>query len=164
MSDEDRTADLAEDRLWRLRSGMPGPFEMDARAIVEKNPQVAAFLGLDRFLDGVPPLAAVELTDAELTAIGQALLAERDDGEVPPDLLAGLQRVAAAFDQVAGAEPLRPPTTLADLQAAIGAGEPCSRLVEIKNAMDPKSPELQRAVEALRAVGCYSASSTRTDH
>jgi hypothetical protein len=43
------------------------------------------------------------------------------------------------------------------------AGATCQELFDIRNALDPHSAEIPRLNEQLRSVGCYSASSSRTD-
>lgn len=40
-------------------------------------------------------------------------------------------------------------------------GADCRELVELRNGMHPKDPLRNAAVQDLRAVGCYSTSSTR---
>jgi hypothetical protein len=144
--DHDRADALAEDALWRARHGLPGPVASALDAIRERNPELA-----EQILSGDLPPDVHE-------QIGRDFL-ERAGSPAAPELAQLVQNVFAAV----GGPPAPAPATFDDLRAAVGAGEPCSRLVEIKNAMDPKSPELQRAVEALRTVGCYSARSTRTD-
>lgn len=46
---------------------------------------------------------------------------------------------------------------------ALEAGASCSELFEIRNSWDPKSPHIDQANIALREIGCYTSSSTRTD-
>lgn len=47
--------------------------------------------------------------------------------------------------------------------SAVGSGAPCSELFDIRNSWDPKSELIESANEVLRDIGCYSASSERTD-
>ncbi|WP_087485574.1 hypothetical protein [Brachybacterium massiliense] len=46
---------------------------------------------------------------------------------------------------------------------ALESGATCAELFEIRNEWDPKSSKVVQANEALREIGCYSSSSTRTD-
>lgn len=48
-------------------------------------------------------------------------------------------------------------------EEAVDAGASCEELFEIRNGWDPKSPRIEPANEVLRSIGCYSASSERTD-
>ena len=48
-------------------------------------------------------------------------------------------------------------------QDRLGAGATCGELFGIRNAVDPKSPLIDRMNQDLRAIGCYSVSSVRTD-
>lgn len=45
----------------------------------------------------------------------------------------------------------------------LNAGATCEELFGIRNAVDPKSPLIERMNQDLRAIGCYSISSVRTD-
>ncbi|HEX7099645.1 MAG TPA: hypothetical protein VF377_10420 [Acidimicrobiia bacterium] len=47
--------------------------------------------------------------------------------------------------------------------AGIDSGEPCSVLYEYRNALDPKDSRIPQMNEALRAIGCFTSSSERTD-
>ncbi|WP_205470846.1 hypothetical protein [Nocardioides sp. SYSU D00038] len=54
-------------------------------------------------------------------------------------------------------------TTLSDLRDAIDdPATKCAELISIKNELDPKSSDYERAPDLLRSVGCYNSSSTRT--
>jgi hypothetical protein len=55
------------------------------------------------------------------------------------------------------------PATIGDLRAAIETDATCEELIEIKNAMDPKSADLEAAGDVLRGVGCFSVESERID-
>jgi hypothetical protein len=48
-------------------------------------------------------------------------------------------------------------------QDRLSAGATCEELFGIRNALDPKSPLIERMNQDLREVGCYSISSVRTD-
>jgi hypothetical protein len=48
-------------------------------------------------------------------------------------------------------------------QDRLDAGATCEELFGIRNAVDPKSPLIERMNQDLRAIGCYSVSSVRTD-
>lgn len=50
-----------------------------------------------------------------------------------------------------------------DLERAVESDATCAELIEIKNAMDPKSADYTAAPDVLRAVGSYSVTSERTD-
>lgn len=43
------------------------------------------------------------------------------------------------------------------------AGANCPELFEIRNELDPKDPDIPEMNDRLREIGCYSASSERTD-
>jgi len=43
--------DPAEERLWRLRNGLPGPAETAARKLAGRHPGLAAAVGLTRALE-----------------------------------------------------------------------------------------------------------------
>lgn len=45
---------------------------------------------------------------------------------------------------------------------ALNNGAACAELFEIRNGWDSGSPDANKANEALREIGCYSASSERT--
>lgn len=45
----------------------------------------------------------------------------------------------------------------------LDAGANCAELFRIRNAMDPKSPDIEQINEDLRGIGCYSPDSIRTD-
>lgn len=45
----------------------------------------------------------------------------------------------------------------------LDAGAPCQELFDIRNTADPKDPDIKRMNNQLRAIGCYSSSSDRTD-
>ena len=46
---------------------------------------------------------------------------------------------------------------------AVRNGASCSKLYEIRNALDPKDPDIPRMNERLRQIGCHTSTSTRTD-
>jgi hypothetical protein len=48
-------------------------------------------------------------------------------------------------------------------QDRLNAGATCEELFGIRNAVDPKSPLIETMNQDLRAIGCYSMSSVRTD-
>lgn len=48
-------------------------------------------------------------------------------------------------------------------QDRLKAGATCEKLFGIRNAVDPKSPLIEKMNHDLREVGCYSKSSVRTD-
>lgn len=105
-------------------------------------PQEQVLFDLRAFLDGQPH-------------------EQYDWGVIPdftPQIAAALTAVRAALEP--GGES---PATLSDFRRAVAAGEPCARLIEIKNAIRPKSLDLDTANRELRAVGCYSSESARTD-
>jgi hypothetical protein len=52
---------------------------------------------------------------------------------------------------------------LPSFQEAVDSAAPCSELFEIRNSWDPKSPMIEPANQTLRSIGCYSATSERTD-
>jgi hypothetical protein len=45
----------------------------------------------------------------------------------------------------------------------LNAGAACEELFGIRNAVDPKSPLIERMNQDLRGIGCFSTSSMRTD-
>ena len=51
----------------------------------------------------------------------------------------------------------------AAFQQRLEAGATCEELFTIRNEIDPKSPLPERMNRALREVGCYLSSSTRSD-
>lgn len=135
--DEDQADELAEDRLWRARNDMPGPLEMNARQIMEQNPELAAELGL--------PETVSDASAARASGSPAAYQLEQERAARP---VADHSASAAVLEQ---------------LHAAIADGEPCSRLVELRKAMHPKAPQVDEANAELRRVGCWSAASMRTD-
>ena len=50
----------------------------------------------------------------------------------------------------------------AGFQERLQAGADCAELFEIRNSVDPSSPDVPRMNSALREIGCFSSSSTRT--
>lgn len=50
-----------------------------------------------------------------------------------------------------------------DLRRAVETDATCAELVEMKNAMDPKSADYTAAPDVLRSVGCYAVTSERID-
>ncbi|MDQ3913803.1 MAG: hypothetical protein M3285_02775 [Actinomycetota bacterium] len=50
-----------------------------------------------------------------------------------------------------------------DFYGRLDAGTECRELFEIRNALDPKDPEIPEMNDALREIGCYSITSKRTD-
>jgi hypothetical protein len=137
---------LAEDALWRARHGLPGPVASALDAIRERNPELAA-----QILSGDLPPDVHE-------QIGRDFL-ERAGAPATPELAQLVQNVLAAV----GGSPDPAPATFDDLRAAVEAGEPCHRLFEIRNAMAAHDPGKAAANQLLQRVGCYSASSSRTD-
>lgn len=59
----------------------------------------------------------------------------------------------AELDQARG---IPADVTYAEFRSAFEAGAHCGRLFELKNAMHPKDPLKEAAIEDLRSVGCYS--------
>jgi hypothetical protein len=49
------------------------------------------------------------------------------------------------------------------LTQRIESGASCADLFEARNAIDPHAPNLPKVNQALRDIGCYSSSSTRSD-
>jgi len=145
--------------------GMTTPEPTDARWLV------------DKFLNGTP----AERADPHTAERLRHYLAQHDGGreralldmiteaveEGRLDVGDFRPRVDEMFAKVRDALYHDPSTdvaaaTLAEFEAAVAAGEPCARLFEVRNAMDPKSQDKVRANELLRDLGCWSASSTRT--
>lgn len=52
---------------------------------------------------------------------------------------------------------------LDDFAEEVESGASCQALFEIRNGWDPDSPNLDAANRMLQEVGCFSASSERTD-
>ena len=50
-----------------------------------------------------------------------------------------------------------------DLERLVETDATCAELIEMKNAIDPKSADYTAAPDVLRSVGCYSVTSERTD-
>lgn len=46
---------------------------------------------------------------------------------------------------------------------ALDNGASCQELFDIRNELDPKDPAIEDINETLRSIGCYSATSERTD-
>ena len=44
----------------------------------------------------------------------------------------------------------------------LSAGATCEELFQIRNSVDPGSPDIDRMNADLRSIGCFSSSSTRT--
>lgn len=80
--------------------------------------------------------------------------------------------IALAISLVVGgcADPSPPDTpnfdeaTYSDFLEAFNSGSDCPKLYRIRNNMDPDDPNAESVNEALRSVGCFSSSSSRTDN
>lgn len=46
----------------------------------------------------------------------------------------------------------------------LDSGASCQELFDIRNELDPKDPAIDNINETLRSIGCYSATSDRTDN
>lgn len=151
---------------------MPGHAESAAHEIIETNPALAAALGLQQ------PVADSEAARASGSAARWYAEAERQSAvgaqPLPATDPAALRALAAQIEALAQAintdhdlsvsakaaahflaaalrgEPTSSPATLADMRAAIAAGQPFAHLVAIKNAMGKKSPDREEANRLLR--------------
>lgn len=52
---------------------------------------------------------------------------------------------------------------MAAIEAGIHGDATCQELFDRRNGMDPSDPNVERANEMFRDIGCFSSGSTRTD-
>lgn len=62
-----------------------------------------------------------------------------------------------------GSEPSEAGTGGRSFDGALDDGASCQELFDIRNGLDPKDAAIEEINETLRSIGCYNATSDRTD-
>ena len=75
--------------------------------------------------------------------------------------LAGLLSGCGVDVHLHSGEEASPPTA-DDINRKVAAGESCGVLFQMRNQLDPHSPDIPRINARFREIGCYMNSSTRT--
>lgn len=72
--------------------------------------------------------------------------------------------LVAALAGCGGSEPGQEDTGGRSFDGALDSGASCQELFDIRNELDPKDPAIEDINQTLRSIGCYSATSERTDN